>query len=147
VRPDAQLAHFVHIPWPESRYWELLPEDMVRAIYRGLASNDVIGFQTQRDVRNFLEGAPRFLEGAKPVRDERGDMLALDWCGRRVLVQAYPIAVTPTEVKSSAEQHDAIAEADCLCQQLDDAMKLIVRVDRIEPTKNIVRGFQAYERL
>jgi trehalose 6-phosphate synthase len=147
ARPDAQLAHFIHIPWPESRYWELMPEDMVRAVFRGLASNDLIGFQTHRDVRNFLEGAQRFLEGATPVLDERGDMVALDWQGRRVLVQAYPIAVTPTEVLASAEQDDAAAAADDLCQELDDEMRLIVRVDRVEPTKNIVRGFQAYERL
>ncbi len=147
AQPGARLAHFVHIPWPESRYWELMPEDMVCAIYRGLASNDLIGFQTQRDARNFLEGATRFLQGATPVRDERGEMVALSWQGRRILVQAYPIAVTPTEVKASAERDDAIAEAECLCRELDDEMKLIVRVDRVEPTKNIVRGFQAYERL
>jgi trehalose 6-phosphate synthase len=147
ARPDAQLAHFIHIPWPESRYWELVPDEMVRAIFRGLASNDLIGFQTHRDVRNFIEGAPRFLQGATPVLDERGDMVALDWQGRRILVQAYPIAVTPTEVLASAEQDDAAAGADYLCKELDDDMKLIVRVDRVEPTKNIVRGFQAYERL
>ncbi len=147
ARPDAQLAHFIHIPWPESRYWELMPEEMVRAIFRGLASNDVIGFQTHRDASNFLEGAQRFLEGATVVLDERGDTVALNWQGRRVLVQAYPIAVTPTEVLASAAQDDAVAEAECLCRELDDEMKLIVRVDRIEPTKNIVRGFQAYEQL
>lgn len=147
ARPDARLAHFVHIPWPESRYWELMPEAMTQAIFRGLASNDVIGFQTQRDVRNFLEGAQRFLDGATPVIGERGEIIALDWHGRRVLAQAYPIAVTPTEVLASAELDEATAEADCLCEQLDDEMKLIVRVDRVEPTKNIVRGFQAYERL
>lgn len=147
ARPDARLAHFVHIPWPESRYWEMLPESMTRAIFRGLASNDVIGFQTQRDVRNFLEGAQRFLPGATLVTDEHSEIATLNWQGRRILAQAYPIAVTPTEVLASAEQDDATAEADCLCEQLDDELKLIVRVDRVEPTKNIVRGFQAYERL
>lgn len=147
TRPDAQLAHFIHVPWPESRYWELMPQEMVQAIFRGLASNDLIGFQTHRDVRNFLEGAQRFLVDATPVLDGRGEMIALDWQGRRVMVQAYPIAVTPAEVLASAEQDAASAEADSLFQQLNDEMKLIVRVDRVEPTKNIVRGFQAYERL
>jgi trehalose 6-phosphate synthase len=147
ARPDARLAHFIHIPWPESRYWELLPAEMVQAIFRGLAANDLIGFQTRRDAHNFLEGAQRFLDDAAPVRDERGDVVALDWQGRRVLVQAYPIAVTPDEVLASAEGEDAVAAANCLCEEIDDRMKLIVRVDRVEPTKNIVRGFQAYERL
>ncbi|HLY30846.1 MAG TPA: trehalose-6-phosphate synthase, partial [Ktedonobacterales bacterium] len=64
-RPQAKLAHFTHIPWPEARYWELLPAEMTQAIFRGLAANDVIGFQTLSDARNFLMGVERFLPGAQ----------------------------------------------------------------------------------
>ena len=41
--PWARLAHFVHIPWPEPRYWELLPESVTQAIFSGLAANDIAG--------------------------------------------------------------------------------------------------------
>ncbi|MGE5335071.1 MAG: alpha,alpha-trehalose-phosphate synthase (UDP-forming) [Nitrososphaerota archaeon] len=147
--PDALLEHFVHIPWPESRYWEMLPDDMVREIFAGLAANDVIGFQTDRDARNFLEGAERFLDDVvvqQTTPDGSGIVL---WQGRRVLVRAYPIAVTPREVQASANSPEAVEAMRALREELrlSDETQLIVRVDRIEPTKNIVRGFQAYEHL
>jgi trehalose 6-phosphate synthase len=146
--PEAMLEHFVHIPWPESRYWELLPDDMVRAIFDGLAANDVVGFQTERDARAFLEGAERFLDGVVVQRSEDGGGVLL-WQGRRVLVRAYPIAVTPSEVQTSADSPDALDEVRKLRDELrlGDETQLIVRVDRVEPTKNIVRGFQAYDDL
>ncbi len=147
--PSAQLAHFVHIPWPDARYWEMFPEYITQAIFRGLAANDLLGFQTQRDARNFLEGAERFLEGADArwsLDDAPGTLL---WRGRRILPRAYPIAVTPDEVQQGAHSREAVVEAVKLAEELRlrDDSKLIVRVDRVEPTKNIVRGFEAYERL
>jgi len=147
--PEALLEHFVHIPWPESRYWELLPDDMVREIFAGLAANDVVGFQTDRDARNFLEGAERFLEGVTVQQAPTGGSGVLLWQGRRVLVRAYPIAVTPREVQASADSPEALDEVRKLRDELrlTDETQLIVRVDRVEPTKNIVRGFQAYEHL
>jgi trehalose 6-phosphate synthase len=147
--PEALLEHFLHIPWPESRYWELLPDDMVRAIFAGLAANDVVGFQTERDARNFLEGAERFLDDVVVQQGPTGGSGILLWQGRRVLVRAYPIAVTPHEVQTSANSPDACAEMRTLHDELhlSDETQLIVRVDRVEPTKNIVRGFEAYEHL
>lgn len=144
--PDALLEHFVHIPWPESRYWELLPDDMVREIFNGLAANDVIGFQTERDARNFLEGAERFLDGVVVQRSLVDGSGILLWQGRRVMVRAYPIAVTSREVQQSADSPEALEEMRKLREELrlSDETQLIVRVDRVEPTKNIVRGFQAY---
>ena len=146
--PEAMLEHFVHIPWPESRYWEMLPDDMVREIFTGLAANDVVGFQTERDARNFLEGAERFLEDVVIRRESEGSGILL-WQGRRVLVRAYPIAVTPREVQASADSPEALEAIREMREELrlSDETQLIVRVDRVEPTKNIVRGFQAYEYL
>ena len=46
-RPDALLAHFIHIPWPETDYWYVLPERMRDAIHEGLLANDIVGFHTQ----------------------------------------------------------------------------------------------------
>ena len=147
--PDALLEHFVHIPWPESRYWEMLPDDMVREIFAGLVANDVIGFQTDRDARNFLEGAERFLDDVVVQQTTPDGSGILLWQGRRVLVRAYPIAVTPREVQTSANSPEAVEAMRMLRDELrlSDETQLIVRVDRIEPTKNIVRGFQAYEHL
>jgi trehalose 6-phosphate synthase len=143
--PEARLAHFVHIPWPSVERWADVPEEMVRAIYRGLAAVDVLGFQTARDVHNFLDGAAHFLPGVFISRDPD----ELRWRGRRTLVRAYPIAVTPSEVRAAADTPAARGQLRPLRERLglDLGRKLIVRVDRVEPTKNIVRGFAAYEQL
>ncbi len=140
----ARLQHFIHIPWPEPDVWARLPAEMVRRIYEGLAANDVIGFQTERDVRNFLAGAARYLPGAPRVGDA-----TLRWQGRDLRVAAYPIALTAEAVKAVARTASAEAAARTLLAPLglDRGRKLILRVDRLEPTKNIVRGFEAYERL
>lgn len=142
--PSAKLQHFVHIPWPSYEVWQRLSERLVRGIYAGLAANDVIGFQTERDMRNFLTGAARYLPGA-----QRTGRDTLRWEGREVRVAAYPIAVTPQVVRAKAHTAEAERAADEILAPLglERGRKLILRVDRVEPTKNIVRGFEAYERL
>lgn len=143
--PDAHLQHFIHTPWPSVGAWSALPADVVRAIYLGLAGNDVIGMQTERDVRHFLQGAARYLPEAR--MDSAAGVLR--WQGRRIVVRAFPIAVTPASVFGSAAESRAVAEAAALSAQLRRTSdhRIILRVDRVEPTKNILRGFHAYERL
>src|SRR3954454_6234026 len=51
LRPDARLAHFVHIPWPAD--WSILPTAMRAQVHDGLLANDVVGFHTERWARNF----------------------------------------------------------------------------------------------
>jgi trehalose 6-phosphate synthase len=143
-KPDACLQHFIHVPWPSVQEWEAVPIDYLHAIYRGLVANDVIGFQTQGDADRFLEGAERFLPGAailsKP--DE------IFWRKRRTQVRVYPIAVTPGSLYACVESGQAQKLAAEIMRELGvSRRKLILRVDRLEPTKNIVRGFQAYEQL
>ncbi|MDQ3866944.1 MAG: trehalose-6-phosphate synthase, partial [Actinomycetota bacterium] len=52
--PDATLAHFVHIPWPQPDYWRVLPAPIRRAVHEGLLANDVVSFHTRRWRINFL---------------------------------------------------------------------------------------------
>lgn len=143
--PDARLQHFLHIPWPTVEDWADVPDDVMREIYTGLAAADVLGFQTPRDARNFLDGAERYLPEARFSRDP--DELYYE--GQRTVIRAYPIALTPSLVREQAGAPQALEQVEQLRERfhLDDGRKLIVRVDRIEPTKNIARGFQAYERL
>ncbi|MEO7000896.1 MAG: trehalose-6-phosphate synthase, partial [Ktedonobacterales bacterium] len=153
--PRASIQQFIHIPWPAVRYWGLLPQRMLDDIFTGLAANDVLGFQTERDVRNFLVCAQMFLPDCHVdfVRD-------LVTCGKhKLLARAYPIPVDAGEVRrslaSAAGQRGALEVAKLLGDDKhndngdndDQDMRLIVRVDRLEPTKNIVRGFKAYEAL
>src|SRR2546421_1224035 len=138
-RPSVIMQQFIHIPWPDVRYWLFLPSNIVQAIYRGLVGNDIVGFQTERDARNFLEGARTLLEGAV-VDFEAG---AVGWRGCRTQVRAYPISISVTEerrVVMSAAGKRATENIRPLLREYT-----IMRVDRVEPTKNIIRGFQAYD--
>jgi trehalose 6-phosphate synthase len=143
--PRARLQHFTHVPWPAPDAWAGVPEPILRAIYLGLAACDVLGYQTSRDARSFLEGAQRYLPEAYISHDPD----ELCWDGHRTVVRAYPIALTPASVRESACGRAAVQQARDLRAQLrlDEGRQLIVRVDRVEPAKNIVRGFEAYERL
>ncbi|HLG75372.1 MAG TPA: trehalose-6-phosphate synthase [Ktedonobacteraceae bacterium] len=137
--PTIIMQQFIHIPWPDVRCWHFLPSNMAQAIYSGLVGNDIIGFQTERDARNFLEGARTLLDGAV-VDFEEG---AVWWQGHRTQARAYPISISVTEERravNSAAGKRAAAQLQPLLREYT-----IVRVDRVEPTKNIVRGFQAYD--
>lgn len=141
--PGAIIEQFIHIPWPDLRYWQFLPDRFLLAIYEGLAANDVLGFQTNRDARNFLECARVLLPGSR-VDLDRGRLV---WRRHQLLAHAYPISVDAEEVRRTfftAPSREAAQELEPL---LGNDAQVIVRVDRLEPTKNIVRGFLAYEHL
>jgi trehalose 6-phosphate synthase len=136
--PSVIMQQFIHIPWPDVRCWHFLPSNIAQAIYSGLVGNDIIGFQTDRDARNFLEGARTLLDGAV-VDFEEG---ALWWQGHRTQARSYPISISVHEerkVVNSAAGRRAAEQMKALMRE-----RTIMRVDRIEPTKNIIRGFQAY---
>ena len=125
-RPDAALMHFVHVPWPQPDYWRILPEDARWAIHDGLIANDVVGFQTERWRGNFVYSVRELLgEDAAPK------------------TVTAPITVEAAEFVELA-QSDAVlsAEREIIA---DRPEKLVVRVDRTDPSKNIVRGFRAFE--
>jgi trehalose 6-phosphate synthase len=136
--PTIIMQQFIHIPWPDIRCWQFLPSNIAQAIYSGLAGNDIIGFQTERDARNFLEGARTLLDGAV-VDFEEG---AVWWQGHRTRARAYPISISVTQELELIHSRAGKRAAKEILPLLGE--KTIMRVDRIEPTKNIVRGFQAY---
>jgi trehalose 6-phosphate synthase len=137
-RPDAVLSHFVHIPWPGPDYWSILPEPMRRAIHDGVLANDVVGFHTDRWRDNFLESAARVL-GADVDRESG----SVEYEGRRTLVTAHGISVDPAEFDELATSAE-VREKERELEQIPGE-RLVVRVDRTDPSKNIVRGFQAFD--
>src|SRR6266852_5031675 len=139
--PSIIMQQFIHIPWPDIRCWQFLPSNIAQAIYSGLVGNDIIGFQTERDARNFLEGARTLLDGAV-VDFEEG---AVWWQGHRTQTRAYPISISVTEERQVVQSRAGKYAAQKILPMLGE--KTIMRVDRLEPTKNIVRGFQAYAQM
>ena len=139
--PGALIHQFIHIPWPSSSYWLLLPEVMRRSICSSLCHADIVGFQTSRDVRAFLESVEAFLPEAEVDHQKR----AIVFDGNETLVKSYPISIDVEEVRRIAASPRAKDYDHFIRPLLGE--KTIVRVDRAEPSKNIVRGFQAYDLL
>ena len=133
----ARSAHFVHIPWPETDYWHVLPVHLRRAIHEGVLANDVVGFHTGRWRRNFLRSCEDIL-GAD-VDHVTG---TVDYGGRRTLVTSHPIGIDPAEF-DELKDTPAVLERE---QQIVATRPelLLVRVDRADPSKNVIRGFRAF---
>jgi trehalose 6-phosphate synthase len=139
--PDAVVHHFTHIPWPDPRYWELLPLFMRRRIYESLCSGDIVGMQTLRDTRNFLHGSEAFLDGAEVDYRES----SVRYRGRLTYVRAYPISIDAQSLLRYVKTAEVEEYRAMLREHRGE--KTIVRVDRTEPSKNVLRGFRAFELL
>jgi trehalose 6-phosphate synthase len=136
--PDALLAHFVHIPWPQTDYWHVLPDRIRRAIHEGVLANDLVGFHTRQWCLNFMRAA-NDVAGAEA--DFAEGLVTLD--ERRTLVTVHPISVDPGEFDELASSEPVLQAERELVERRPE--KLVLRVDRTDPSKNIVRGFRAFE--
>ena len=137
-RPDAFLHHFVHIPWTQSDAWRVLPTDIRNAIYDGILANDIVGFHTQAYRRNFLQCC----------RDLLGHDVDFDAgvvrCGDRdVWVRAYPLPIDYSATRSVATRERVREFEDELLRRRREHM--ILRVDRADLSKNVLRGFTAFD--
>jgi len=136
--PDALVSHFVHIPWPGPESWRVLPPSMREPIIRGLLGCDVVAFHTAGDARAFLLCVKELL--GLPVDLERS-CATVD--GRTVRARSYPISIDVAALEKVAHSPAADEHLAELEQRLGDGL-LLLRVDRTDPSKNIVRGFEAF---
>ena len=135
----AFISLFVHIPWPEPDLWGVLPSYIRKGILESLLSADVVAFHTQGYARNFMQTAARVL-GAE-TDSENG---TVRYGGRETWVRAYPISIDPAEFEELAGS-EAVLEQEEFVKGLPG--KLLLRVDRTDLSKNVVRGFEAYGRM
>ncbi|HUZ43217.1 MAG TPA: trehalose-6-phosphate synthase [Acidimicrobiales bacterium] len=126
-RPDLRLVHFHHTPFAEPDWLAVLPPEWVRQLLDGLAAFHACGFHSARWARSFRACCGEVL-GHTP----------------ETFVSGLPAAVGDLEAMAASEA--CTAEGRRIDEVVGDR-RLIVRVDRMEPSKNIVRGFQAYDEL
>jgi trehalose 6-phosphate synthase len=137
-RPDSVLTFFCHIPWPHPEAWAILPMAWRQEIFAGVLGADIVGFQTERSARNFVAGCEQVLSTRVDHRE-----LVVQHEGRRVAARWYPISVDVAQLEDLAttpavREH----EAELIAGRRE---KLILRVDRTDLSKNILRGFRAYD--
>jgi len=136
------ILHFVHIPWPGPEYWRILPATMRHAILDSLCAVDVLGFQTREDGLNFLRSCESLLPQAS-VNYRRGRV----WYRNHAThVHDFPISIDVEALRETA-QTEEVAGFRADVEDMVTGCQVIVRIDRLEPSKNIVRGFLAFDEL
>ncbi|GAG79710.1 unnamed protein product, partial [marine sediment metagenome] len=139
--PNLVIQHFIHIPWSSPSYWQLLPSSMRQAIFRSLCAADIVGLQTGRDVLSFLHGCETFIDEAEVDYGQQ----TVDINGHIVGVKAYPVSIDVVGLKELVSSTKLKEYEERLSPLYGE--QTIVRVDRAEPSKNIIRGFRAFDML
>jgi trehalose 6-phosphate synthase len=136
------ILHFIHIPWPGMEGWRILPRAMRHAILDGLCAVDVLGFQTRDDGLNFIRTCESYLPQAS-ANYKHGRI----WYRNHAThIRDFPISININALRELAETPEVLEYRNEFLTSLGDR-HLIVRVDRIEPSKNILRGFLAFEEM
>jgi len=138
ARPDVFLHHFVHIPWTQPDAWRVLPARIRQEIYSGILANDIIGFHTNAYRLNFMLCCEE-LVGAEVDWDRN----IVHWDGRDVWIRAYPLPIDHAATLATAQSPRVAFFEDELLRRRRDFM--ILRVDRADLSKNVLRGFTAYD--
>ncbi len=139
--PDIHIAHFSHTPWAPPDYYRMLPSAVGREVLAGILGADHAGFLCRRWADAFLDCCEAFLD----CEVDRGrDQVR--YAGRVTSVGVHPLGVDTGQLRERAREQDVQARIDAL-RARTAGRKLIVRVDRTELSKNIVRGLEAYREL
>ena len=143
ARPDARVAIFWHIPWPNAEVFGICPWQ--RELVDGLLGADLIGFHIQSHCNNFLETVDRVLEALT-----EWDRFAVNRQGHVTRVRPYPISVAFPENHSTSSLSGLQRSGElraALCAELGiEASLLGLGVDRVDYTKGILERFRGIER-
>jgi alpha,alpha-trehalose-phosphate synthase [UDP-forming] len=133
ARPDASVALFWHIPWPNAEAFGICPWQ--EEILLGMLGSDLIGFHTQVHCNNFLDTVERTIEGR------------VDWDHFAVVRGQHTTRVTPFPISVAPEAHDGATDRDSLLARLGVAAEFVgVGVERIDYTKGLLERFRALRR-
>ena len=139
-RPDARVAIFWHIPWPNAEAFGICPWQ--RELLDGLLGADLAGFHIQNHCNNFLETVDRALE----CRIE-WDRFAVNRRGHFTLVRPFPVSVVFENETASGSAMANPPEAEDLFKELGVEGTLMgIGVDRMDYTKGIIERFRGIER-
>ncbi len=137
---DAFISLFAHIPWPEPEGWRVLPSYVREGVLRSLLEADIVAFHTKSYAQNFVRTAREVLG----VEADEEEGVVWSESNREVWIRAYPISIDPNEFEELARSDEVLQEEETI-RNLPG--KLLLRVDRMDLSKNIVRGFYAYDRM
>jgi trehalose 6-phosphate synthase/phosphatase len=135
--PRARIGYFLHIPFPSSEVFRILP--WRREILEGMLGADLVGFHTYSYGRHFARSVRAVLG-----LDSEGDRVL--YGGRQVSFGAFPIGIDAAEFEALAGRPEVLAEVEAMRRQTA-GQKLILGVDRLDYTKGLLRRLLAFQRL
>ncbi|WP_181384142.1 trehalose-6-phosphate synthase [Streptomyces sp. NWU49] len=135
LRPDLRIGHFSHTPWAPPEYFRMLPDDIAGQVLRGMLGADRLGFLTHRWADAFTACCERFVGGLGDTR-----------------IGVHGLGADADFLRARSHEADVKERMVALREEIGaapdgGARKAIVRVDRTELSKNIVRGLLAYRQL
>lgn len=140
-RPDARVAIFWHIPWPNPEAFRICPWQ--RELLDGLLGADLIGFHVQAHCNNFMQTVDRALESRLDW-----ERFSIERQGHIAAVRPFPISVDFHEFETMNQDSDSYTDRIALLKEHSvEAIFLGVGVDRVDYTKGILERFLAIERL
>ncbi|MGW3949633.1 alpha,alpha-trehalose-phosphate synthase (UDP-forming) [Streptomyces sp. NPDC004752] len=131
-RPDLRIGHFSHTPWAPPDYFRLLPDDIAAELLAGILGADRAAFLTRRWADAFTDCCHAVLGPGIPA-------------GTRIGV--HGLGADADFLRGRAHEPDVAERMTALRTEIGAGRKTIVRVDRTELSKNIVRGLLAYRQL
>ncbi len=135
--PDAQIGFFLHIPFPSSEVFRVLP--WRHDLLRGVLGADLIGFQTFSYLRHFVASLLH-VEGLE------SDVTVVQHGMRRIRLGVYPMGVDVAAIQAVAEDPKVVADSVAIRADAD-GRRILLGVDRLDSTKGIPRRLEALERL
>ncbi|GAA2743029.1 trehalose-6-phosphate synthase [Kitasatospora cinereorecta] len=141
LRPDLRIGHFSHTPWAPPEYYRLLPDDVAAEVLTGILGADRAGFLTRRWALAFADCCEALL-GAEVDRAA----LTVTYRGRTTALGVHGLGADADFLRERAHRPDVDARLATLREAVGER-RTVVRVDRTELSKNIVRGLLAYRHL
>ncbi|MEV5346371.1 trehalose-6-phosphate synthase [Streptomyces achromogenes] len=132
LRPDLRIGHFSHTPWAPPDYFRLLPDDIAAELLGGILGADRAGFLTRRWADAFTACCHQVLGPGIPSGTDIG---------------VHGLGADGDFLRERAHRADVAERMSALREEIGEGRRTIVRVDRTELSKNIVRGLLAYEQL
>ncbi|WP_329350400.1 trehalose-6-phosphate synthase [Streptomyces sp. NBC_01261] len=130
LRPDLRIGHFSHTPWAPADYFRMLPDDIREQLLTGMLGADRLGFLTHRWADAFAACCTEFAGGV-------GD----------TLIGVHGLGADADFLRARSHEPDVEERIVALREEIGEGRRTIVRVDRTELSKNIVRGLLAYRQL
>lgn len=138
ARPDLKIGFFLHIPFPSSEIFNILPKLWRKEILEGILGSDVVGFHTQDYTHHFLRSVLRILG----FEHSFGNLLAYN---RKIFVKTFPLGIDFNRFHEAVKDKEVIKEKGALEKSVR-SYKVILSIDRLDYSKGIINRLRGYEK-